>query len=186
MKEVVYIEKALIDEALKNFTILVDTREQENDKFTKRVSSFGTPYARHKLDFGDYSAICSLDSFKFFSLEDVCAIERKYGLDELTMCFGIDRQRFIREFERAKERGAKTYLLVENDSWDKAYAGRYETKMSPTALIASMTTWLARYNCQILFCSYLNSGHLIRDILMREMIEYLKAYNYEDDSDELY
>ena len=53
MKEVVYIEKALIDEALKNFTILVDTREQENDKFTKRVSSLGTPYARHKLDFGD-------------------------------------------------------------------------------------------------------------------------------------
>lgn len=180
------IENKLVDKALSNFTILVDTREQENDKFKKRVESFGVPYARHKLDFGDYSAICSLDTSKFFSLEDVCVIERKYGLNELATCFGSERERFIREFERAKERGAKTYLLIENDSWDKAYAGRYDTRMSPTALVASMTTWLARYDCQILFCSYLNSGTLIRDILRREMIEYLKSYELGDDPDELY
>ena len=46
--------------------------------------------------------------------------------------------------------------------------------MKPVALVASMTAWLARYNCQLIMCKEETSGKLIKDLLYREMKEYLQ------------
>ena len=80
-----------------------------------------------------------------------------------------------REFERAAGMGAKIYLLVENGSWEQAWDGEFRTRMTPQALIASMTAWLARYNCQLLFCEPKLSGPLIREVLYREAKELLES-----------
>lgn len=159
-----------VKKALGTMTILWDTREQDTPRARKRMEQIGVPIERVALSFGDYSARCgSLD------LRDSVAIERKMDLSELARCYCQDRKRFVREFERAKEAGAKLYLLVENGSLDAAYAGHYRARVHPSSLTASMMAWLARYSCQILFCNEANSGRVIHDVLYRELKERLEV-----------
>ena len=40
--------------------------------------------------------------------------------------------------------------------------------MNPKSLVGSILAWLARYNCQVIFCDKQTSGQLIYDILYRE------------------
>lgn len=163
-----------IDTVLKTFEILVDTREQPTQKFQNRINAMGVSCRRHKLDFGDYSAAVTLPDGSEYSLEDKACVERKMDYSELCSCFCRERDRFTREFERAKTAGAKVYLLVESATWEAAYKGQYRSRMKPQALIASMTTWLARYNCQIIMCRAATTGILIKEILYREMKERLE------------
>lgn len=161
---------AEIDDALADMTILVDTREQPTLRLKKRLEAVGCPYRREKLDFGDYSA-----TFRGISLKNKVAIERKMNLDELAACYTRDRARFVREFERAQEAGAKVYLLVECASWEKLLSGQYRSLFTPKAFVASATAWLARYNCQLIFCQPESTGQLIREILYREAKERISA-----------
>lgn len=154
---------------LENMVCLADTREQPTARAKIRLKEIGLPIERVALKFGDYSARCpALD------LSDKVAIERKMDLAELCGCYCHSRDRFAREFLRAKDAGAKVYLLIENASWEKAYRGQYRSKMRPESLVASLTAWLARYNCQLIFCEEYTSGKLIHDILYREMKERLE------------
>lgn len=162
-----------VEKTLKDMIILYDTREQPGEKLNKRLENTGCPCERVKLNFGDYSAKCG-----DVSLADSVVIERKMNLTELAMCFGSERERFQREFERAKEAGAKIYLLIENADWNVLYSDsvykRYtRSKYSRQALLASLTAWIARYNMNVIFCNDKNTGFLIREILYREMKERL-------------
>ncbi len=161
-----------INKILETFTIIVDTREQDTPQARQRYKFFNAPYVRQKLNFGDYSAFVCQGS-EIVSLENKCVIERKYDLSELAMCYCQGRERFTAEFERAKECGAKIYLLVENGNFESIYLSQYRSQMSSKAFLASITTWLARYNCQLIFCEKWTSPHLIKDILHREMKEML-------------
>ncbi len=160
-----------VEESLKNMVALVDTREQDTPALRARLKAFDK-YEREKLNAGDYSAKFPLPNGEWF--QPKVAIERKMNLDELCGCYTHDRDRFRREFERAKEDGCKLYLLVENDSWEHVYAGKYRSRMKPQSLCASMLAWLARYDCQLLFCKRETTGRLIRDILYREGKEALE------------
>ena len=161
--------------ALERMTVLVDTREQSTPRFHKRMDAIGVPYIRRKLDFGYYSAACTLEDGTELDLSGSVAIERKMDLDELCGCFCRSRDRFEREFIRAKNADAKLYLLIENGTWENAYAGKYRSRMQPKALVASLTAWLARYNCQIIFCEPATTGKLIREVLYRELKERLEV-----------
>lgn len=163
-----------VSRALKSLTLIVDTREQDTDRLRRRIRQTGLSFVRQKLDFGDYSAKTTLDNGTEFDISSSVSIERKMNLDELCACYCKGRKRFTREFERAKSAGAKVYLLIENANWEKAYNGSYRSKMSPQALTASLFAWLARYNCQIVFCKEETSGKIIREILYREMKERLE------------
>lgn len=163
-----------IQTALENITILVDTREQDTPQARKRLEGMNLPYERQKLDFGDYSAKCKVSENEEIDFSDVFAIERKMSLDELCGCYCRSRERFTREFERAREKNAKLYLLIENATWENIYAGKYRSKMSANALTASMLAWLSRYNCQLIFCKSETSGKLIGDIIYREVKERLE------------
>lgn len=164
-----------VSRALKNLTLIVDTREQDTDRLRRRIRQTGLSFVRQKLDFGDYSAKTTLDNGTEFDISSSVSIERKMNLDELCACYCKGRKRFTREFDRAKSAGAKVYLLIENANWEKAYNGSYRSKMSPQALTASLFAWLARYNCQIIFCKEETSGKIIREILYREMKERLES-----------
>lgn len=163
-----------VEQVMKTLTVLVDTREQDTPRFRRRMQALGLPYARRKLDFGDYACAVT-DSGREIDLSGQVAIERKMDLDELAQCYARGRRRFEREFERAKAAGAKLYLLIEDADWERAYAGRYRSRLHPHALTASMLAWLARYDCQILLCAAETTPRLIRDILYREARERLEA-----------
>lgn len=161
--------------ALASMTLLVDTREQPTRNLEKRIEQTGLPAERHKLNAGDYSCKCILPDGTELDFSNHVAIERKMSIDELCLCFGSERARFEREFERAKASGTKIYLIVENGSWEHVYNGKYRSKMTPQALIASIDAFRARYGMQFDFCKAETTGKLIRDILYRELKEYLEG-----------
>ena len=162
-----------VEEALQTMVLLTDSREQDTPRARSRYAQFGCPYERTTLKTGDYSAKFMMPNGEWFSLEDLVICERKYALDELCMCFGSERKRFIKEFERAKENNIRMWLLLENSSFKDAYAGRYRSQYKPKSLIASLLAFQARYNCRIVMCDESVSGKLIRDILYYEGREIL-------------
>lgn len=162
-----------IENTLKTLTLIVDTREQDTARARRRFARIGLPYIRKALNFGDYSCFVTLPDGTELDFSGSVSIERKMDLDEIIGCFTRHRARFAREFERAKEHHAKLYLLIENASWEKVLKANYRSKMNANALLASMTAWLARYNCQIIMCDELTSPRLIKEILYREAKERL-------------
>lgn len=176
-----------LERAMKTLTLIVDTREQETESLQKRLADAGLPYKRKKLDFGDYSAEVTLDTGETISLANRVVVERKMNIDELAMCYTSQRDRFEREFERAKAAGAKIYLLVENLDFAKLLRGDYRSQMHPNALLASLFAFLARYNCQAIPCSPKTTGRLIREIMKREAKEWLNTVfvTEEEDTNEI-
>lgn len=168
-----------VKKALENLELIVDTREQDTKAFRRRLALVGFPFVREKLDFGDYSVKTKTEDDVEISLKNKVCIERKMSLDELCNCYCQGRGRFGREFERAKNSNAKLYLLVEDANWENVINHKYRSKMSPEALVASITAWLARYDCQLIFCKAETSSALIKEILYREMKEYLECVDNE-------
>lgn len=161
-----------LDQALQSMTILVDTREQDTPALHKRLNGLGCTYERQKLDCGDYGAAYT-DRDGQRALLPV-AVERKMALDELCCCFTRERDRFKREFERARDANIKFYLLVENASWENVLAGKYRSKLNPEALIASVLAWSIRYGFQVIFCKPESTGKLIYKIMRYELKERLE------------
>lgn len=164
-----------IDRCMESMVLLVDTREQPTKRLRDRLETAGLPYERRKLDTGDYSCKCTLPDGSELDFSTRAVIERKMNLDELCQCFGRERARFEREFERAAAAGTKVYLLVEGDNWEKVYNGKYRSLLKPQALVASIDAYRARYGMQLDFCNPETTGRLIRDILYRELKEYLQG-----------
>lgn len=155
--------------------ILVDTREQASDRAQKRYQTFNRPYRRQKLDYGDYSAAFLLNGEE---IQIRAAVERKMNLEELSNCLTRERDRFKREFDRARADGASVYLLVENASWEALMNGHYKTRFNKNAFTASVTAWVARYDLKPIFCKQESSGRLISEILYRELRERLERGEY--------
>ena len=164
-----------IESCLESMELLVDTREQPTKRLDERIASSGLPAKRNKMCVGDYSCHCKLPSGELFDFSKWVAIERKMNIDELCQCFGRERKRFEREFERASDLGCRVYLIVEGGSWEKVYNGKYRSLLKPQALVASIDAFRCRYGMQLDFCKPETTGRLIRDILYRELKEYLNG-----------
>ena len=162
-----------LQKTLDSMVLLVDSREKPTAEAKKRWESFGVPYRIHGLRSGDYTAEFVLPNGDTFSLENHAVIERKLGLTEICGNFCQNRDRFIREFDRIKEAGARVYIVIENGSWENVYNGKYRSQMHPNALIANLTASMARYNAHIIFCRAETFPKLCREILYREAKEIL-------------
>ena len=162
-----------IKSVLEKAVLLVDTREQDTPALHRRLERIGLPHRREKLYSGDYSIASEIDGAEI-TLSQTVAIERKMSLDELAMCFGTDRQRFVKEFDRAKDSGMRLYLLVENASYENLYNHKYRSKLNPNAFIASLFAWMARYDCRVIFCKEETAPRIIHDVLYRELKERLE------------
>lgn len=123
-----------------------------------------------------------LDRYKKDGNGYCCKVERKMSWTEICGNFFQHRDRFVREFERAKAAGFKVYLLIEGESWESAYAGRYRSKVLPQCLVASLTAWMARYNCVVIFCTARTAPKLIKEVLYREAKENFTEYFREDNN----
>lgn len=161
----------------------MDTREQVTPRAKHRYRSFGVPYERGTLKYGDYSANITINEKPLYSVDrpifSKCVIERKMSLDELAICFTSGRDRFEREFQRAQENGARVHLIVENGSFEKIQRHDYKSRFHPNAFLASLTAWVVRYNINLTFCQSMTSGMLIREFLYRDMKERLERGEYD-------
>lgn len=174
-----------IKQVLDSMTVICDTREQPTRRAEKRYESFGVPYVRAKLDYGDYTYNATLPTGKpIFDLDQpirpLISVERKESLDELAQCFTHGRGRFQREFERANSVNAKIFLLVENASWENLLNGKYRSRFNAKAFEASVLAWSIRYGLQLIFCKEESSGILIHDILYRDLKERLERGKFDE------
>lgn len=168
----VFEAKTMLD----GMNILVDNREQPSKRAEQRYKAFGVPYERVTLSYGDYCYNAVLpngtplyDTSK--TLTPLCVVERKMNLDELAQCMTRGRERFKREFERAKDAGAKVFLVVENATWENLLNGKYRTKMAPAAFEGSLMAWIVRYDIGLIFCKEETSGRIIKGLLYRDLKE---------------
>ena len=74
-----------VAEALTSFQILVDRREQATPKAIERYKSFGVPYERATLNYGDYCGTIAIDGAPLYDVSSAvkarCVVERKMSLD---------------------------------------------------------------------------------------------------------
>lgn len=175
-----------VEEILKTFRIVVDTREQATPKANHRYKSFGVPYERGTLRYGDYSANITVNDVPLYSVDSPifskCIVERKMSLDELAICFTSGRDRFEREFRRAQENGARIYMIVENGSYEKIQRHDYKSRFHPNAFLASLAAWVVRYNINLTFCQSMTSGMLIKEFLYRDIKERLEKGDFDGES----
>ena len=165
---------------LSTMTVLVDTREQDTERALWRYAAIGFPVERCTLDYGDYSYNATLpDGRRICDISDrvrpMGAIERKMSLDELAECFGAGRDRFEREFLRAKSAGAQMWLLIEGGSWENVFDHRYRSLMTPDSLAGSILAFCERYNLRLIFCTERTTGKIIRGILTRHLKDRLEG-----------
>ena len=175
------------EESLKTLTVLRDSREQATGASAQRYESMGVPVHKATLSYGDYAGNVRMPDGTWLydeseTIRPSCVVERKMSLGELAGCFvsGKDpgrnpRRRFQAEFERAKEAGAKTYLVVEDATWGKVFSGNYASHMHVNAFFASIITWMVRYETPVIFCQREQSGRIIKEILYRDMKERLEG-----------
>jgi len=169
---------------LNSMEILVDTREQRTSKAEQRYKSFGVPYSRATLSYGDYTAnLTLLDGEKLYDISDtinpICIVERKMNLDELAQCFTHSRDRFEREFLRAKDHDCFIHMICEDGSYEKIEGHKYKSKYPPKAFLASITAWQRRYDIHFHFCSSLETGRLIKEFLYRDMKERIERGDFD-------
>ena len=169
---------------LESMEILVDTREQRTAKAEQRYNSFGVPYSRATLSYGDYTAnFTLLDGGKLYdiskTINPICIVERKMNLDELAQCFTHSRERFEKEFHRATANNCFIHLICEDGSYERIVGHKYKSKFPPKSFLASITAWERRYNIHFHFCSSLESGHLIKEFLYRDIKERIERGEFD-------
>lgn len=104
-----------------------------------------------------------------------CVLERKASLEELSGNLAQERERFEKEFLKAGNDGAKTYLMVEAPGgYSDIIAHRYKTEFAPTAYMASLKTWEHRFGCNVQFISPEYSGYYIYSTFVYFAREVLK------------
>ena len=177
------LKKSQVNAAVKRMIVKVDTREKATELLEKRINDIQFQTQRTALPVGDYTAVCYTPDGSSVDLTEQVVCERKSNLEELAANLSDrtgNRERFLREFERAKERGIKVYLLIEAEGgWDDIFSHRYNSRFTPEALLASICHLQAAYNVNVIFVSPDNSGKLIAAILKQEMREKLKQVEDE-------
>ena len=170
---------AEIEKSLKSIIILVDTREKKWGHIRAALEELGCPYVSQKLDFGDYSYRYTRPDGTEEDCSSLIAVERKANLDEICCNFTYGRDRFEREFQRAREKGAEVHLLVEDANWGKIKNHMYMSRLNPAALQGNLLSWVFRYDLRLWYNTTALAGEFIyrlfryhlRNKLQQEMEE---------------
>lgn len=166
-----------------NFTILYDTREQQNQHILDFLDKKKIKYKKQKIDEGDYTAIIAAreDMGIHRDLYFNIAVERKNSVDELAGNLGEKRDdyrddiRLERELKRAKQKGTIIYLIVEDKNGkENIEKGNYRSQYSSKAFEAKLMTLEINYLKGIRFVDKVDSGREILKILWYGVMEALK------------
>lgn len=154
--------------------LISDTREKKNQHVLDYFEAIGIKYEIAKLDFGDY-----MDAYR-----PGIVIDRKQNIAELAKnVTGKDRDRFIRELERAKAAGSKLVILVEQnrykdrDKWihvkepaDLMLWSNPHTKIRGERVFRSVSGLIYKYDISVCFCDKRSTGKEIIRILYNERL----------------
>lgn len=148
---------------LKEMVVLVDSREQKNGHILDYFQRQGIAYEIQKLDYGDYSCkIPAVAAGRDIYFHNSVIIERKNSLEELSGSLAQHRDRFEMEFLKARNAGAKIYLMVEDPRGYTAICNHtYRTQFNPVSYVASLKTFESRYDMNLQFITPELSGHFI-------------------------
>lgn len=149
-----------LKKALNDLVILCDSREQVNQEIVDYLDKKKIRHVTRALETGDYSAMLGDMTF-----EDEVVIERKANLDEIAGNFTNGRDRFEREFIRAKANGIKVFLIIENASWTDILLHNYRSDLKPQSFLATLLSWQARFNVTVTFCKPSETGQIIHATL---------------------
>lgn len=165
-----------------NFTIIYDTREQKNQHVLDYFDKKKIPYKKKKIDEGDYTAIISKcpEMGIYRDLYFPVAVERKNSIDELAGNLAEetdtrDDVRLIRELQRAKTKGIKMYLIIEDkNGMETIKKGTYRSLYSPKALLGRLSSIQDLYLHDTIFISNENTGFEIYRKLYYSVRNFLK------------
>ena len=149
--------------------LISDTREKKNQHVLSYFDKVGLKYEVAKLDFGDY-----MDAYR----PGIC-IDRKQSVAELAKnVTGKDRDRFIRELERARAADCQLVILVEqnrykdrdrwihiNDISDLMLWSNPHTVIRGERVFRVLSSLIAKYNISVKFCDKRSTGREIIRIL---------------------
>lgn len=159
-----------------HFTIIVDTREQPNQRFMDRMAAFesmGIKVEHQALNVGDYSAIVTLSNGRVVDFTDKISIERKMDIKELIYCFTTERDRFENELLRAQAAGCNLYVATESGCYDDLVSGNYPNQVSPKVLVNTYHTYEERYDANFQWLSPKTFPTFTYQTLRRFILDYL-------------
>ncbi|AVP66325.1 molybdopterin-guanine dinucleotide biosynthesis protein A [Clostridium botulinum] len=168
-----------------NFMILYDTREQKNQHVLDYLDSKKVPYKKKKIDEGDYTAIVTKcpEMGIYRDIYFPVAVERKNSVDELANNLGEktdtrDDIRLIREFQRAKTKGIKISLIIEDkNGMENIKKGNYRSLYKPKAFLGRLSSIQDLYLHDTLFVDRKDTGFEIYRKLYYSVRNYLKELN---------
>lgn len=138
--------------------IIVDTREQRPFAFT------GRHYAEVEVQAGSLIT----GDYSLAGLTDRIAIERK-SLPDLVMCLGNERERFLRELQRAA--AYECFAVVVEASWQELAQGQYRSRLNPHAACQSVLSFISRYGISFLFAGSRNAAEYCCYSILRQYLE---------------
>lgn len=163
-----------IGDILQSIVVIVDTREQKNQHILDWMDAHKIKYVVEKLDHGDYSFYVTKEGYEHLS-KRIC-IEKKNSLTEIAGNFTKGRERFHREFQRAKDSGTKFHLLIENTTWKKVVNESYRSNFSAQSMIGSILTFSNDYDVPVWFVGKDESPMLIYNIIYYGLRSILKKF----------
>lgn len=170
-----------------NLVILVDTREQINKHILDWFNENKIQYKKQKIDEGDYTAIIKArpDMGIHRDMYFQVAVERKNSLDELVGNLGEkaearDNIRLERELIRAKAKGIKIFLIIEElNGMENIRKGKYRSEYKPQAFIGKLSSLQVRYLSGTVFTKSIDTAFEIYRILYYSIREILKNGDVE-------
>lgn len=154
--------------------LISDTREKKNQHVLDYFEAVGIKYEIAKLDFGDY-----MDAYR-----PGLVIDRKQNIAELAKnVVGKDRDRFVRELERAQAAGSKMVILVEQNRYkdrerwisvkepiDLMLWSSPHTKIRGERVFRAVSSLIHKYGISVQFCDKRSTGKEIIRILYNERL----------------
>lgn len=157
-----------------DFIFLCDTREKKNYHILNYFKGNNIKYGSKKLDVGDYTIGIEKDGEKI-SFADKIVVERKgsgeTGLDELAVNLTKKRKQFVRELDNDIE----LHLVIEDGTWEDLFKGHYRSKMNVNSYVASLMTFLHRYNIHIHMVEKKNTGKWMYNLFYYYLREWKKG-----------
>ncbi|MCT8978291.1 ERCC4 domain-containing protein [Clostridium sp. CX1] len=168
-----------------NFKVIYDTREQKNQHILNYFDEKKIPYKKQKIDEGDYTAVITKrpDMGIYRDLYFPVAVERKNSVDELAGNLAEetdtrDDVRLVRELQRAKTKGIKIYLIIEDkNGMENIKKGNYRSLYSPKALLGRLSSIQDLYLHDTLFINNQDTGFEIYRKLYYSVRNFLKELN---------
>ena len=158
--------------------IHIDTRENQNKHIIKAFKKHEIDYTVQKIDEGDYS-------ISIPEINHTCKaiIESKASLEEISanLCDPKDDNgynRFERELIRAKEKGIKIILLIENPNWyEDMMRHNYRTRLKPKQFRGMLFSLCSKYNVTPVGVPREFVGSFIDNTLYYQLRDELKGMN---------